>query len=540
MVCAVICIAVPFFLVSILHQAARERDISVAMVQLKTDLSNQVALVLEDAKSVLDTYSNTALAPCNTVSQELMRQVSYTSVYVKDLMVSDGSNNIICSVSEKRQTIRSRTAPQNLPDSAYQIEAVQVESGQLEALLVSRNIAENRKLSALVLSNALLSARKYSALLDDGYVMLSMEDGTDVGRWPNSTLSLPASDRLEHYRILESELTGLPFRMTVLVANTGLEALPVNHSVPVLIFGALMFGTAVFIGLWFLTQADGSAIGNVETAIKDGQLVASYQPIIDLRTGRYIGCEALVRLRRPDGTLAHPNTFIEEAEGSGLAVEMTVLLMQRVREDLEAFYSRHPSLKVSINLFSDHLNRPETIAEIKSVFAASNFRFEQLTFELTERLPMESSHKAKEIIAGLQALGCQVALDDVGTGHNGLKYLMELGVDIIKIDKLFIDGVSDSGFSKTIVEALIKLAGDMQILVVAEGIESVEQVAKLKELGVDMAQGYFYSRPLGPQAYKVFMEEAISRESTAGPKLDPDDRAPKFLKLVNANQHSNP
>ena len=116
---------------------------------------------------------------------------------------------------------------------------------------------------------------------------------------------------------------------------------------------------------------------------------------------------------------------------------------------------------------------------------------------------------------------------------------MELGVDIIKIDKLFIDGVSDSGFSKTIVEALIKLAGDMQIQVVAEGIESVEQVAKLKELGVDMAQGYFYSRPLGPQAYITFMEEAILREHRAGTKPDPDDRTPKFLKLVNANQHSN-
>lgn len=537
--CAVICIAVPFFLVSILHQAARDQDVTAAMEQLRTDLSHQVELVLDDARTALDTYSYPALAPCNTLSIELMRRVSYTSIYVKDLIVSDGINNIICSASGKQQTIRSRTAPQYLADSAYQVEPVQLDTGQIEALLVSRNIGEDRKLSALVLSNALLSARKNSALLDGGHVMLSMADGTSVGRWPESALSMPPSRRLEQYRIIEGELTDLPFRMTVLVANSSLGSLPVNHSMPVLIFGALMFGTAVFIGLCYLTKPETSPIGDVENAIRDGQLVASYQPIIDIRTGHFIGCEALVRIRRPDGTLVQPKTFIEEAEDSGLAVEMTVLLMQRIRHDLEAFYSRYPFLKVSINLFSDHLNRPETIAEIETVFAPSKFRFQQLTFELTERLPMESSHKAKTIISDLQALGCQVALDDVGTGHNGLKYLMELGVDIIKIDKLFIDGVSDSGFSKTIIEALIKLASDMKILVVAEGIESVEQVAKLKDLGVDMAQGYFYSRPLGPEAYIAFMEEALLRERTVETVPGTDFQAPAYLRLVNANQHNN-
>lgn len=529
---AAMCVAVPVFLVLLLHQTARDREVDRVMERLRFDLDTQVEIVLEDAFNALDTYDFPAFGTCDGLSREIMRRLAYTSVYVKDLMVADRNNDVICNTSGSQQTIRRRAQSQDLADGIHQVEAVQIESEQIEAILISRTLGENRILSALVLSNSLVAARSHKALLEDGFVFLSLVDGTDVGRYPHSALSAPSGRQLTDFTVLEGPLTSFPFELKVFVSNDKLSEPLTDSPFWISVFGALVFGTALCTGLCYMSFAQPASLNSVELALRNRQFVASYQPIVNIRTGEFIGCEALIRLRKPDGTLIEPNAFIQDAEGSGLAIEMTVLLMKRIRADLEELYGRNPSLKVGINLFSDHLNRSETVAEIEEVFGPSQIRFEQLTFELTERLPVESSKMAKKVIAKIQSLGSHVALDDVGTGHNGLKYLMELGVDIIKIDKLFIDGVSDSGFSRTIVDALIKLAKEMDILVVAEGIERLDQVANLKELGVHMAQGYFYSKPLPPEAFLAFMEDALSKPGSRGKHDGQHRQVPQYLKLV--------
>lgn len=529
---AVMCVAVPIFLVLLLHHTDRARESDKVMERLRSDLNAQVEIVLDDSFNVLNTYTFPTFGACDGLSSEIMRRLAYTSVYVKDLMVTDGNKNVICNTSGSQQIIRRRAPPQSLADGTHHVEAVQIESEQLEALLISRELGDDKTLSALVLSNSLVSARSHKSLLEGGFVFLSLIDGTDVGRYPQSTLSTPATRHLDDFTVLDGPLTNFPFELKIFVANDRLSEPLVDNSFWISIFGALVFGSALFTGLCYMTLTQPSSLNSVDLAIRNRQFVASYQPIADIKTGDFIGCEALIRLRKPDGTLIQPEAFIEEAEGSGLAIEMTVLLMKRIRADLEEFYSQNPSLKVCINLFSDHLNRYDTIAEIERVFGPSKIQFEQLTFELTERLPVDSSKMAKQVIAKIQALGSKVALDDVGTGHNGLKYLMELGVDIIKIDKLFIDGVSESGFSKTIVDALIKLAKEMDILVVAEGIERLDQVAKLRELGVHMAQGYFYSRPLAPDAFVAFMEDALLKQVPNSKDGGQRRQIPEYLKLV--------
>lgn len=532
---AAMCVAVPVFLVFLLHQSARDREINQTVERLWSDLDAQVEIVLDDAFNALDTYAFPAFGTCDGLSKEIMRRLAYTSVYVKDLMVADGNNDVICNTSGSKQSIRRRAPSQDLAGGLHQVEAVKIESEQIEAILISRKLTENRTLSALVLSNSLVAARSHKALLEGGFVFLSLVDGTDVGRYPQSALSAPAARQLNDFTVLEGPLTSYPFEFKVYVSNDNLSEPLSDFPLWISVFGALVFGTALCTGLWYMTFAQPSFLSPVDLALRNRQFVASYQPLVDISTGEFIGCEALIRLRKSDGTLIEPKAFIEEAEGSGLAIEMTVLLMKRVRADLEELYSRNPSLKVCINLFSDHLNRSETVAEIERVFGPSRIRFEQLTFELTERLPVESSEMAKKVIAKIQSLGSQVALDDVGTGHNGLKYLMELGVDIIKIDKLFIDGVSDSGFSRTIVDALIKLAKEMNVLVVAEGIERLDQVAKLRELGVHMGQGYFYSKPLPPEAFVAFMEDALSKPCSDGTGDGQRRQVPQYLKLVSKN-----
>ena len=117
-------------------------------------------------------------------------------------------------------------------------------------------------------------------------------------------------------------------------------------------------------------------------------------------------------------------------------------------------------------------------------------------FEVTERQPIENLTETRRVIAALQGLGCKVAIDDVGTGHSGLSYMLKLGVDVIKIDKMFIDSLGTDRYSNTIIETLIDLAQNMRMDVVAEGVESFEQVVHLRELGIRAAQGYVFAPPL--------------------------------------------
>jgi sensor c-di-GMP phosphodiesterase-like protein len=130
----------------------------------------------------------------------------------------------------------------------------------------------------------------------------------------------------------------------------------------------------------------------------------------------------------------------------------------------------------------------------------------QIVLEVTERQPIENLTETRRVIAALQGLGVKVAIDDVGTGHSGLSYMLKLGVDIIKIDKLFIDSVGTDRHSNTIIETLIDLAQNMRMDVIAEGVESFEQVLQLRELGIRAAQGFVFSPPLPCSAFLKLVE----------------------------------
>ena len=124
------------------------------------------------------------------------------------------------------------------------------------------------------------------------------------------------------------------------------------------------------------------------------------------------------------------------------------------------------------------------VEEVREVFAGSPIRLSQLVFEVTERQPLEDLDMARRVIAALQELGCKVAIDDVGTGHGGLSYMLKLGVNYIKIDKLFVDAIGTEQYSTTIIETLISLARSMRMEIFAEGVETFEQVKYLRERGI--------------------------------------------------------
>jgi sensor c-di-GMP phosphodiesterase-like protein len=282
----------------------------------------------------------------------------------------------------------------------------------------------------------------------------------------------------------------------------------------------------LLIGFAFLMprHAPNDPVGELKRALQDGELVPYYQPIVDIRSGQLQGAEVLVRWRKPDGTLVLPGAFIPLAESSGLIREMTRDLMKRVCVEAGSALSRRPGLKVSFN-FAGKLFSDETIVkDVRGIFANAPIRLSQVVLEVTERDPIENFAETRQIIAALQRLGVRLAIDDVGTGHSGLSYMLKLGVDIIKIDKMFVDAIGTDRNSTTIVETLVDLAHNMRMDVVAEGVETFEQVVHLRELGIRSAQGYVFAPPLPGSAF-LQLVEAIDPLPAAEPAVAPDRAA---------------
>jgi sensor c-di-GMP phosphodiesterase-like protein len=202
---------------------------------------------------------------------------------------------------------------------------------------------------------------------------------------------------------------------------------------------------------------------------------------------------------------------------------MTRRLMEKCRDELGRCYATRPRLKVAINLFADHFEDMSTVEDVRRIFATGGVAFGQVVLEVTERYPLSNLTRAKVAISALQELGCRVALDDAGTGHGGLAYLQKLGLDQIKIDKVFIDTITSTTASSPIVDSLTDLARSMRMEVVAEGVETIQQVEYLRRRGVDQAQGYLFAKPLPGPLYLDLIEamESAAPSPASAPVDEP-------------------
>jgi sensor c-di-GMP phosphodiesterase-like protein len=265
---------------------------------------------------------------------------------------------------------------------------------------------------------------------------------------------------------------------------------------------------------------------DLERAIAQRQFKPYYQPLVDLSTGRVAGCEVLIRWEKRDGKLVPPSVFIDYAEASGMAIPMTISLMQQVKQDLSDLCADHPNLKIGINLFDGHFVNADIVSDVESIFGGSRVGFRQLVFEITERRPLENRAAAASVIGGLQARGCRLAMDDVGTGHSNLAYMQTLGVDIIKIDKVFIDMIGDGNSPVPVLDGLINMANELGTSIVAEGVETPEQAVYLREHGVFQAQGYLFAPALTKKAF-IDLTRSLNGDTELGDDVaamaEPDD-----------------
>jgi len=306
-----------------------------------------------------------------------------------------------------------------------------------------------------------------------------------------------------------------PLRATVVAPRSAATQVVEPLKVVAVIACVAMAILFVAISVWFSWRPENEANDEFVAAIRNGEFVPFYQPVIDIESGKLRGCEVLMRWRRPNGDIVSPGQFMAYAETHGHIYDMTRHIMTQSCEELGAYYSERPDLKLSINLFAGHFLDREIVTDIKASFDDSDISYQQLVVEVTERHPLADMDMARKVIAELQALGVRVALDDVGTGHGGMAYLQKLGIDIIKIDKMFIDTIGVDDNSSTIVDSMVELADNLGMGIIAEGVETPEQVDRLLELGVTAAQGYQFAPPMPAREYLAYAEDLEEKEREA-------------------------
>jgi diguanylate cyclase (GGDEF)-like protein/PAS domain S-box-containing protein len=232
-----------------------------------------------------------------------------------------------------------------------------------------------------------------------------------------------------------------------------------------------------------------------------------YQPIVDLTTEETVGVEALLRWDHPTRGPVSPTTFIPVAEETGLIVPLgRWVIGEACRQtrawdrEMSAFPARRlgPGFALSINLSARQLQDPEIVRDVALGLAESGLAPHRLVLEITESVMMHDPVATRERLRELKALGVRIAIDDFGTGYSSLAYLRQFPVDVLKIDKSFIDGLGHGGDESVITTAIVSLGASLALRVIAEGIEDAQQLERLRALGCDRGQGFLFARPLTP------------------------------------------
>lgn len=257
-----------------------------------------------------------------------------------------------------------------------------------------------------------------------------------------------------------------------------------------------------------------------------------YLPVVDVRSGRCVGAEALLRWRHAREGLLSPDLFIAFAEETGLIMPITDWLMRQVARDLPDGLPDPESFHVSINLAGAHLRDERTVATILRAFEGSSLGPGSLVFEVTEREFIEDEGgTARNVLEAIQAWGAKVALDDFGTGFSNIATLRRFRLDHLKIDKSFVEGIGTGSVAETVIDAIVDLGQKLEMTVVAEGVERPEQVEYLLARGVHLFQGFHFSLPLTLKGLVRFVEDraAAAAEEEAAREGRPDagpDEAP--------------
>jgi diguanylate cyclase (GGDEF)-like protein/PAS domain S-box-containing protein len=268
---------------------------------------------------------------------------------------------------------------------------------------------------------------------------------------------------------------------------------------------------------------------DLRRAVDRGEFVLHYQPVVELRSERIVGVEALVRWNHPERGLLLPEEFLPLAEDTDLMMEIGRWVVEQASAQSRKWQVRFPvdpPLSVSVNLSATELRTGSVVEDLARAAAESGLQPVNLVLEITERMMLGDAESTIAVLKELKQLGVKLAVDDFGAGQSSLSQLQRFPVDVLKIDPSFVDGLDRGPENSALARAIVRLAQVLQLEVVAEGVEREEQLTALVELGCQMGQGFLFARPLDVATMTAVLERAAALGKLGVPKREHLARAP--------------
>jgi len=466
-------------------QNSRQLNDLTQLVLRRAELEVDFAIV------ALSELAEKGATDCSPANLSAMRRQVYEKSTIKDIRIVDRSGRPRCSAFAETLEFDARPLEEieAFASRNSAIRLTRLEQQSALAMGVLWQVLADASLVAVVNTDALLFAVLPRALRDYGEVRLELSDGSPVAQYLSQNAEADGERQMLEFKSVSERY---PFASHIGVAasvfgswNRGPERYFLGlGGVLGLAFGSLLAGAVV-------RRKD--PVSELDRALAANEFKPFLQPIVSLKSGDIVGCEVLARWVRPDGSTDMPGRFIRQAEDSGRIVPLTHQLVSEALEQLRSWLNLKRHFTVAFNIYPGHLMADGFVEEFAALVDAAEVSRAQVVIELTERQELADLKAAAERIAELRQLGFKVAIDDAGTGHSGLSYLQRLGVNIVKIDKLFVDSIELDHSARVIVDMLVRAAGELGMTTVAEGVERPEQIAALKACGVDEVQGYFIS-----------------------------------------------
>ncbi|MGE7993158.1 EAL domain-containing protein [Pseudomonas sp. NPDC089554] len=441
------------------------------------------------------------LRGCDPAMLAALQQVSLSYRFVYEAIYVDGP--MACSTRGGARLMEPLRAPDiQGPTYSYWLNTTTEPNENLAALMLGRGpflVSTSRGHLTDVVD--LPAGGSLLVVLDHGARAIPVLGPTQpwppAEGWPppSNKALLELSDRLVYRMPTKS-----PDYQLVLIAPRASLPLRMNGMLWLLFPGSVLLACCIGWLVLQLILQRRSMSSELQNALRRGELQVLYQPIFELDSRRCVGAEALVRWRRPDGTLTSPELFIPLAENTGQIRQITDFVLQRVLEQLGQLLRANRHLYISVNLAACDVMVPRIGRVAARLLAHHRVAASQIAFEVTER-GLVDVVVARDNLQALRNVGHQVLIDDFGTGYCSLAYLQTLPVDCLKIDKAFIDALGHDAASSGVAPHIIRMAHDLHLRVIAEGIECEDQAVLLNSEGVNYGQGWLFAHPLNARQF---------------------------------------